>query len=167
MVELMITLAIFAILLGIATPSFVTLINNSRLTSNVNGLMADLMMARSEAASRGVRVAVCPAVSNLACSNAAADWSVGRLVFADANGDNVFNAGDTLIRYVSGITGVSLTPAGFPNVLAISFSSFGGVAGASGGTFTLCPPVGNGPEGRLLTTDMSGRSMASKIQTCP
>lgn len=161
----MITLTVFAILLAIATPSAVTMINNSRLTSNVNGLMSDFAMARSEASSRGVHVVVCPAISEAACSNADDDWSVGRLVFSDANNNSVFDAGDTLIRYVSGITGVSLTPAGFVNPLAISFSSFGGIGGS--GTFTLCPPVGNGPTGRQLSVDMSGRSMASKIQTCP
>jgi type IV fimbrial biogenesis protein FimT len=167
LVEFMITLTIFAILVGIATPSAVRMINNSRLTSNVNGLMSDLMMARSEASSRGVRVVVCPAVSNLACSNSATDWSVGRLIFADANADGAFGAGDTLIRYVDGIAGVSFSTAGFPNALAISFSSFGGLAGGGNGTFTLCPPVGNGPDGRQLSIDMSGRSMTSKIFTCP
>lgn len=166
-VELMVTIAILAILVGIATPSAVTMINNSRLTSNVNGLMADFMLARSEASSRGVRVAVCPAVTNTACSGSAADWSVGRLIFADANADGVFNGTDTLIRFVSGISNVSLVPAGFPNPLVVSYSSFGGLNGGSSGTFTLCPPVGNGPDGRQLAVDMSGRPMTSKIATCP
>jgi len=161
----MVTIAIMAIFASIAVPSFIAFINSSRLTNNVNNLMSDFMMARTEASARGVRVVVCPAESATACSTSSAAWSSGRLVFSDANGNGTFDAGDTMLKYVSGITRVVITPSEFTNELAIGFSSFGGLVGAKG-SFTICLPSGAGPKGRSLGLDMSGRPIAKRMETC-
>lgn len=58
LVELMITLAVAAILAMIAAPSFRHLLVTSRLTSVNNDLAADLQFARSEAVARQVNIAV-------------------------------------------------------------------------------------------------------------
>lgn len=49
MIELMITIALLAILLGLAIPSMTSFLVNSELRSAVNTLQADTMNARSEA----------------------------------------------------------------------------------------------------------------------
>jgi len=60
LVELMVTIAVLAILLAIGIPSFASLIASNRLTSATNELVAALQTARTEAIRRNVRVTVCP-----------------------------------------------------------------------------------------------------------
>ena len=52
LMELMITLAVLAILLSLAVPSFTSVINANRLTAQANELVADLQLARTEAIRR-------------------------------------------------------------------------------------------------------------------
>lgn len=55
LVELMITIAVAAILLATATPSFTSLIQNHRLVAQHNDFVANLNLARSEAVKRSAR----------------------------------------------------------------------------------------------------------------
>lgn len=49
LIELMVTIAVAAILLAIATPSFTSIINSNRLTGAANEMVATLQAARMEA----------------------------------------------------------------------------------------------------------------------
>lgn len=55
LIELVIGLAIFAILLGLAVPSFSEWVRNARLRSTAESLRADLQMARAEAIRRNAQ----------------------------------------------------------------------------------------------------------------
>ena len=87
LIELMVVIAIVAILSGIAVPSFSQLVADTSLSSQVNGFMADARFARSEAMRRGVRVVLCPSANssdaNPTCSGS--EWSVGWIAFVDTN----------------------------------------------------------------------------------
>lgn len=81
----MVALTVLAIGLSIAGPSFMDLIRQNRLTTQTNGLMAALAIARSEAVKRGTPVTVCPvaAADEDQCSGAA-DWAAtGWIVISD------------------------------------------------------------------------------------
>jgi type IV fimbrial biogenesis protein FimT len=85
LIELMVTVAIAAILLGVAVPSFAEFIKNNRRAAAVNLFITDIHLARAEAAKRNQRVVICkrnPATVQPACSTAA-DWTDGWLVFVD------------------------------------------------------------------------------------
>lgn len=56
--ELMFTLAVFGVLVGIGVPSFVTIVQNSRTATQTNELVSALNLARSEAIRRGAPVTV-------------------------------------------------------------------------------------------------------------
>jgi Tfp pilus assembly protein FimT len=58
--ELMITLTIAAVILGIAAPSFTTFRQNNRLSGVANDLLGAMQTARTEAIKRQVPVSVCP-----------------------------------------------------------------------------------------------------------
>jgi type IV fimbrial biogenesis protein FimT len=58
LIELMVTIAVLAILLAVAVPSFQQAIMNARVSSQTNEFIASLKEARSEAARRGVPVGV-------------------------------------------------------------------------------------------------------------
>lgn len=96
LVEMLVVIAISAILIAAAVPSFQSLIASSRASSASGNLRSSLEFARSEAIRRNQNVTVCrtgnanAAELVLACSDAAAagfdgnDWSSGWIVFAKA-----------------------------------------------------------------------------------
>ncbi len=59
LMELMVVLAVIAVVMGLAVPNFNLYIRNSRLTGAANDLLASVTLARSEAIKRQVPVAVC------------------------------------------------------------------------------------------------------------
>ncbi|MEW6729372.1 MAG: GspH/FimT family pseudopilin [Pseudomonadota bacterium] len=85
LIELMVTLAVLGILLGIAVPSFMSTMASARLTSAANELLAAIQHTRSEAIRRGVRVTLCKAGSaaNQCDTNAATSWGDGWMSFTD------------------------------------------------------------------------------------
>lgn len=100
LVELLVTLAIGAILLVIAIPGYAFFINASRLTAVTNDLVSALHLARSEAIKRGMRVTVCKTSNATAATPAcdtAASWQQGWLVFADGGTRGVIDSGDALL----------------------------------------------------------------------
>lgn len=86
LIELMVALAVFAILVAVAVPNFRTTIENNRRSTTVQGLLGALQLARSEAIKRGNPVSVCAADPHNADS-CGTDWSSGLLVFSDLDGD--------------------------------------------------------------------------------
>lgn len=92
LVELMITVAVLAVVAGLAAPLFAGVINGNRLTSTANEIAAGIQAARMEALRRGVRVTLCQSTNGTTCSTTT-PWQ-GWLVFADANGNNAPDAGE-------------------------------------------------------------------------
>ncbi|WP_053845538.1 GspH/FimT family pseudopilin [Paracidovorax avenae] len=90
LIELMVTIALVAIMLAIAAPSFVSFKRNSELTSIANNFLAALNAARTEAMKRNMFAMVMPA-------NNDNDWSQGWTVFVDANDNGVFDSGDIVV----------------------------------------------------------------------
>ncbi len=93
LIELMIILAIIAVLLASAVPSFVRLLSNQRASSAVNDLVHGIALARAEALKRGRRVYIAPL---------AGQWRNGWAVFVDRNDNRAYDAtsgplGDELI----------------------------------------------------------------------
>ena len=82
LLELMVTLAVAAILATIAIPSFWNLIQSNRATTEANELVSALHLARSEAIKRGTRVSLCPSSNQTTCTGGT-NWSQGWIVFLD------------------------------------------------------------------------------------
>jgi len=110
LVELLVVMAISAILAAAAIPSFNRFTTASRLSEASSALRGAIELARSEAIARAARVGVCrsvdPNAATPACSTVAAgaypagDWASGWIVYekAPANAGDAFEAGDTVIR---------------------------------------------------------------------
>ncbi|WP_164738831.1 GspH/FimT family pseudopilin [Xanthomonas euvesicatoria] len=69
LVELMVTVAVLAIVAAIAIPSFTGLINSSRLTASANEVLASMQLARSEAVQRNQTVLICPSSNASTCGS--------------------------------------------------------------------------------------------------
>lgn len=90
LIELMVTVAVAAIVMGLAVPSFNETVRSSRLTTSANDWVSTLNFARSEAIKRSAPVSV---KRNGATSQR---WEGGWDVFVDINGNGAFNGdGDT------------------------------------------------------------------------
>ncbi|AHK80448.1 hypothetical protein M911_16375 [Ectothiorhodospira haloalkaliphila] len=74
LVELMITITVMAILIGVAVPGFQGMIQNHRASTTANQLITGLLFARSEAVKRGEQVSLCPL--NSAWSGSGGGWQV-------------------------------------------------------------------------------------------
>lgn len=169
LIELMVVVAVSAILLAVAAPNFTSMLVSTRLGSQATDLIADLRLARSEAATRGAWVVVCPSANGgTACSASAADWAKGRMIFVDSDRSGTWASPEPVLRSISALSGASTMAAtGFSDA-AITFSPYGGLlqggAPAASGTFKLCSSAST--TGRLVRIDASGRPSSTKV-TCP
>ena len=81
--ELLCTLSVVAILLGLAVPSFRAFVLDARRTADVNAFVLAVQLARSEAIKRGETVVLCQTFDGLRCGNDGLGYGSGWLVFAD------------------------------------------------------------------------------------
>lgn len=88
LIELMVTLAVAAILLAAAVPSFTALIQNNRAAAQVNEFVTAIHVARGEAIKRGMPVSVCSSSDQQRC-NGGSSWNQGWIVFEDAQATGV------------------------------------------------------------------------------
>jgi len=78
------TLVIASIVLTLAVPSMRDLIQNNRITGQVNEMVTAFNLARMEAIRRGSPVSVCASTDQASCSGAN-NWATGWIVFTDTN----------------------------------------------------------------------------------
>jgi len=140
LIELMVTLAVLAIVLAIAMPNFSSLQAGTRLTAQVNDLVSMLSYARLEALKRGSRVTVCKSADGASCTTGG-NWEQGWVVFNDNCPTGTVGVIDTacseavLKRRMALVTGYTLS--GETNIAdLVTFTSTG--APQQNGTFSLC-----------------------------
>lgn len=119
LIELMVVVAIIAILVSMAVPSFRTLLSKRAAMAAADSLVSDMTLARSEALKRSAAATVCRSTDGLKCASANGSWHVGWLVFVDMNADGtnldaggVVDAGDTVVRVQQELPGIATIDAG-------------------------------------------------------
>ncbi len=163
LIEVIVAIAIAAILVGLALPSFNDALNSNRLANASNELLATVAFARSEAIRGNRGAVVCPSTDGLTCSG---DWAAGWIMWADNNADGIrqtsgVNA-EPVLRAQAALFNVSSTGSN----AAIRFSPRGAVT-AGAGVITLRPtacPAGK-PFRRTITV-MAGGMARVQRQDC-
>lgn len=126
LVELLVTVAVLAILLAVAIPGFAEFIRAVRASSDVSSLTAALSLARSEAVKR----------NQPACIYSAS-WGDGWEVRLDANNNNsCADAGDTALRTfgaVSAAAALAVQEGGVDSSQVV----FNGGGRRQGGEYTI------------------------------
>ena len=110
--ELVVTIALVAILTTLAIPSFSEVLRQWRRDSATRELSTSLQMARSEAIKSSRQTVICPSTDGTACV-AGTEWNTGWMVFVDdgagtqANANNqAYNTSERVLKVVSTQAGV-------------------------------------------------------------
>lgn len=133
LVELMVTLAVLAIISGIAAQSFINLIRGNRLASSANELVATMQAARVAAVSNRTTVSVCPSTNGSTCSAA-----IGRRWIALMAKGNAVLRETTLHSDIT--VNASANLAAGNNTFVFAPSGFSRVGGNASGSIGLCSP---------------------------
>lgn len=156
--ELMIALAVGAILLVVAVPSFTTLLERTRIGSAADHLYASLAEARGEAVKRRVTVRVCPSANSATCRNDG-DWNDGWLVFLDGDGNGAPNTSADIVKAVPSTSLSEYVDIGTENAVedGVSFGATGATwDSTTDGAFWICHSDSDVPS-KEISVSPSGR----------
>lgn len=138
LIEILLTITISAVLLGLGLPSFSSLLSSNRLASQVNNMSSTLALARSESVTRNHYVVICKSANQQSCTRTTS-WNQGWLVYVDKNRDRKKNKDEPVLH----------VQQGFKNSTQLDYRAFGSrhyiVYRPTGetrtnGTFTFCDP---------------------------
>lgn len=157
LLELMVTVAVLAILAGIAYPGFQATLRSNRVAAANNEVVGLVNLARSEAIRSGRGGGLCGSSDGAACDGT---WSSGMLAFADTDADGTQGATEIALRFVT--LGPRLQVAGPPDEIA--FDGRGRRRASSNQQITLRPETcsRNAPQRRVLTVNASGQVRSLK-----
>ncbi len=163
MIELMVTLAIAAILLGIGVPSFVGVVERNRVATEINALLGDLQYARGLAIKEGRQAVVCASANGTSCATASGtQWKNGWIVFSDIDKDGTFTSGDTVYRKQAAWTSTDvLTVSGGALKVAFDRDGFAHGLTSTGLTFTLTTASANEAASRCLSISRVGKTVVA------
>ena len=163
MMELLIGIAVLAILTTLAVPAFTQFIANNRLAAEANELVASFQFARSEALKRGLPVQICSSDVGTACDG---DWNQGWIAIVDPGGTEevirVWTASDDAFEFTPTSGTARFAPAGCLD------TNGDGNCGADDNAidFELQFPGCTTDNARLVTLERTGR-VASERVNCP
>lgn len=124
LLELMVTVAVAAILVGLSASPMSRMFASNRVQTEASGLVADLMYARSEAVRRGQGVTVCASSDGSSCVGTNT-WQNGWIVIADATQCSAVPSGaQTPLRVRATFKGTDTLKAVFPTTATNSCVSF-------------------------------------------
>ncbi len=155
--ELLVTLAILSLVVTLAIPSYAEFIARQRVRGAAELLYSAMVLTRSEAAKRSVRVTLCKA-SGGQCRDSGG-WEQGWLGFVDPNSNGVIDPGEVVLMRQEALSGVVLT-GNAPVRSYVSFVPFGRAlllgGGFQAGTLTACADR-PGVEARVVVLSAIGR----------
>jgi len=155
LVELMVTVAVVAILAVIAFPNFQSTLRANRIAAAHNELLALLNLARSDGVRNNRGGGVCGSSTGAGCDG---NWAAGVMAFADSNGNGSFDAGETVLRFSAinpnlGVTGPSAQ---------VAFDPRGRRRAAADQTVVMQPlNCGSAALRREVTINASGQVMST------
>jgi type IV fimbrial biogenesis protein FimT len=159
LLELLSTLTIVLIILGVGLPLLKTTVTTNRLATSVNALAGTLAYTRSEAIRRNQHVVVCKSQTGTNCSREG-NWQQGWLVFVDANQNRTLDEAETVLgaHHLGEKIQVDYRAFGSRHYLVYRPSG----TTHTNGTFTFCDPAY--PESaRALIITKSGRARLSDV----
>ncbi|MCQ4296826.1 GspH/FimT family pseudopilin [Pseudomonas stutzeri] len=149
LIEVMVTLAILAVLAAIAVPGYDSIVLNSRLRTYTTDFSASAQLARSEAMKRNSPVTLCSS-SNGATCDASAGWEQGWVIRSGSTVIRRFPAANPGYLLSSTVRELTFLPSGF---------------GSTPASLTICRASPLGSQERALTLSVTGRITLTRTQT--
>ncbi len=149
--ELMITLAVGAIIVSVGVPGFSSMVQNNRAVTHSNDLITALNLGRSEATRRGVPIQVCSSTDGATCSGST-DWSTGWIVRRPG--------GEVLRTWSERSGGAGVLSA---NVSQFQFQARGALASAPLPVLQVRLPDCSGDQGRDIAVNVAGRISVARV----
>jgi len=165
--ELLITVAIVAILGGMAMPSFITIFEKNKTITFVSDFRTAMHHAQSEAIKRNSIVTILPKARDTT------EWQTGWDIFEDTNANGAKETTEELIAtHTFSHSGYTLKAADNTYKKWISFNAMGVPASSSGSeadsSFRICPPDNNTATARTLNISLSGNFIVNEgTSSCP
>lgn len=166
LIELMIVIAIMAILASLAAPSFKTLATAQALRAASSDLQISLLQARSEALRTNRNVYVVPVSSTNPATTS--DWADGWSVFVDNNNSgSTFEPGtDTTVSKSSPISSRLAITTAKTNVVSFTFDARGFNGGVNNGKVTFAS-IDDASVRKMVIVDRLGKARICDYSTNP
>lgn len=157
LIEMLVALVVLAVVIGVAAPSFTSLVVKNEVAATKSSFASALALARSEAARAGQSVIVKAASGGSSGNEFGAGWNV----YLDTNGDGQAGDGDTLLRHYEALaSGVRLH-----GNATLTFSASGYLSPAGQVTYTVCRTDGQS-DGFSVIVGASGSTIVQPITSC-
>ncbi len=151
LLELLITIAVVAIIASYGVPGFQSLMANSRSVTHTNDLITALNLGRSEATRRGTAIDVCASSDASTCSGSN-DWSTGWVVRTTAG---------VVLRTWPERSGGGGVATG--NVSSVQFQARGSLPPAAAPQLAVQLPHCSGTGRRNITINVAGRIAVNRV----
>lgn len=160
LLELITTLAVFAIITSIGIPALQAFASTNRLAVHINSFVGAMAFTRSEAIKRNQYVVICKSDNQLTC-NKKTQWHAGWIIYEDINRNRKRDDEETLLRVQSRFSGgLTLVYQGLGTSNYVTYRPSGYTL--TNGTFTFCDP--RRPDtAKALILVKSGRLRKSKL----
>jgi type IV fimbrial biogenesis protein FimT len=171
LIESLVTLAVAGTLLAAGGSTLGDLIHGLRLQAVSGDVLAQLMLARSEAIKRNARVVLCKSADGSTCAEQGG-WEQGWILFHDANNSGTREPEEPILERLNALPPGWRVSANTPLARYVSYGPFGAAALSSGafqaGTFTVCKVSAAPAEARQIIVNTGGRPRVQKVwvDTC-
>ncbi|MEG2280037.1 MAG: GspH/FimT family pseudopilin [Comamonas sp.] len=138
LIELIVCIAVVAVLVGIALPSFTPLIERWRASQATSDLESALMLARNESIRRGGGISLIRNAPDENCAAADNEWQCGWVLSLDSDQDGTADDESTPLQIVNGLNNLTVTASADSS--AIIMDRWGGMqllGEAAGKSFNL------------------------------
>lgn len=139
LIEMMVSLAVLAILSAYAYPAFDSMLQRQRQATSINALISTLYHVRSEAIMRNRDVMVCKSRDGLDCTRSG-EWEQGWLVFEDSNRNRVRDSNEGVISRQPALNKITIYYRAFGSDHYLIYTAAG--ITKTNGTYTFCDASG-------------------------
>ena len=154
LIELMLTLALVAIVLGFGVPSMTQLIRSNQVINQTNSVLGGIQLARAEAVKRGVGRAVGGSSDQATCDG---QWGQGWLVYEDSDGSGSPTT-TNIVRVADGSAEVDNTSGG-----VVRFDHQGLRRDTSEDTVVIKRSACGSEKARRISITRGGRAASEKV----
>lgn len=164
LIELMVVMAIAAVMVTLAAPSLKQFVQSSTMTSGVNTFLSDMRFARSESIRRGGGVVMCrsdnpEAGANAVCgSGSTTGWESGWIIFVNLNQGSQRSSTEPLLRVQGPLTSINtIAETGAATIFKFTATGRLNLSAATHLTFGSPPDFATDAQ-RIICVSMGGRA---------